>query len=183
MTRKILFVAALMAAGLCQAEEVKVKSPSGNLEVVVNDEGGKATYQVLLDGKQMVTKSNLGLNTSIGDLTNGLKILGSKTEAVEKQYDIRNIKTSHVDYKANKLVLTLENQKKLQMTITFMVSDNDVAFRYGIAKGPRDKQRTLIFGEATSFNFLMEPQHSFLHRLVLKQVGLRQSQAMKRATA
>ena len=78
MTRKILFVAALMAAGLCQAEEVKVKSPSGNLEVVVNDEGGKATYQVLLDGKQMVTKSNLGLNTSIGDLTNGLKILGSK---------------------------------------------------------------------------------------------------------
>ena len=154
MTRKILFVAAFMAASLCQAEEVKVKSPSGNLEVVVNDEGGKATYQVLLDGKQMVTKSNLGLNTSIGDLTNGLKILGSKTEAVEKQYDIRNIKTSHVDYKANRLVLTLENQKKLKMTITFMVSDNDVAFRYGIAKGgPRDKQRTLIFGEATSFNF------------------------------
>ena len=154
MTRKILFVAAFMAASLCQAEEVKVKSPSGNLEVVVNDEGGKATYQVLLDGKQMVTKSNLGLNTSIGDLTNGLKILGSKTEAVEKQYDIRNIKTSHVDYKANKLVLTLENQKKLKMTITFMVSDNDVAFRYGIAKGPRDKQRTLIFGEATTTTFI-----------------------------
>ena len=142
-----------MATSLCSAEEVKVKSPSGNLEVVVNDEGGKATYQVSLDGKQMVTKSNLGLNTSIGDLTNGLKILGSKTAAVEKQSDIRNIKTSHVDYKANKLVLTLENQKKLKMTITFMVSDNDVAFRYGIAKGPRDKQRTLIFGEATSFNF------------------------------
>ena len=153
MIRKVCLVAALMATSLCSAEEVIVKSPSGNLEVVVNDEGGKATYQVLLDGKQMVTKSNLGLNTSIGDLTNGLKILGSKTEAVEKQYDIRNIKTSHVDYKANKLVLTLENQKKLKMTITFMVSDNDVAFRYGIAKGPRDKQRTLIFGEATSFNF------------------------------
>ena len=75
-----------MAVGLCQAEEVKVKSPSGNLEVAVSDEGGKATYQVSLDGKQMVTKSNLGLNTSIGDLTNGLKIIGSKTEVVEKQY-------------------------------------------------------------------------------------------------
>ena len=45
-----------MATSLCSAEEVKVKSPSGNLEVVVNDEGGKATYQVSLDGKQMVTK-------------------------------------------------------------------------------------------------------------------------------
>ena len=70
-------MAALLAASLCLAEEVKVTSPSGNLEVVVNDEGGKATYQVSLDGKQMVTKSNLGLNTSIGDLTNGLKIVAN----------------------------------------------------------------------------------------------------------
>ena len=153
MIRKVCFVAALMAANLCGAEEVKGTSPSGNLEVTVSDEGGKATYQVSLDGKQMVTKSNLGLNTSIGDLVNGLKIVSNKTEAVEKHYDMRTIKKSHIDYKANKLVLTVENEKKLKMTITFMVSDNDVAFKYGIAKGPRDKQRTLIFGEATSFNF------------------------------
>ena len=153
MIRKVCLVAALMAANLCGAEEVKVTSPSGNLEVVVSDEGGKATYQVSLDGKQMVAKSNLGLNTSIGDLVNGLKIVSNKTEAVEKHYDMRTIKKSHIDYKANKLVLTVENEKKLKMTITFMVSDNDVAFKYGIAKGPRDKQRTLIFGEATSFNF------------------------------
>ena len=130
-----------------------MKSPSGNLEVTVNDEGGKATYQVSLDGKQMVTKSNLGLNTSIGDLTQGLKIVDSKTEAVAKQYDIHTVKASHIDYKANKLTLTLENEQKLQMTVTFMVADNDVAFKYGIAKAPRGMQRTLVFGEATSFNF------------------------------
>ena len=116
-----------MAATFCGAEEVKVKSPSGNLDVTVNDEGGKATYQVTLDGKQMLTKSNLGLNTSIGDLTKGLKIVANKTEAVEKQYDMRTVKASHIDYKANKLTLTLENEQKLQMTVTFMVADNDVA--------------------------------------------------------
>ena len=153
MIRNVFLVAALLATSLCGAEEVKVKSPSGNLEVTVNDEGGKATYQVLLDGKQMVTKSNLGLNTSIGDLTQGLKIVDSKTEAVAKQYDIRTVKASHIDYKANKLTLTLENEQKLQMTVTFMVADNDVAFKYGIAKAPRGMQRTLVFGEATSFNF------------------------------
>jgi len=112
MIRKVCLVAALMATSLCGAEEVKVKSPSGNLEVVVSDEGGKATYQVSLDGKQMVAKSNLGLNTSIGDLVNGLKIVANKTEAVEKHYDMRTIKKSHIDYKANKLVLTVENEKK-----------------------------------------------------------------------
>ena len=56
MIRNVFLVAALLSVSLCHAEEVKVKSPSGNLEVSVNDEGGKATYQVLLDGKQMVAK-------------------------------------------------------------------------------------------------------------------------------
>ena len=153
MIRNVFLVAAMLSVSLCRAEEVKVTSPSGNLEVAVSDEGGRPTYQVLLDGKQMVTKSKLGLNTSIGDLTQGLRIVANKTEAVEKQYDIRTIKASHINYKANKLTLTLENEQKQQMMVTFMVADNDVAFRYGIAKGPRGMQRTLIFGEATSFNF------------------------------
>ena len=51
MIRNVFLVAALLATSLCQAEELKVKSPSGNLEVAVNDEGGKATYQVSFDGK------------------------------------------------------------------------------------------------------------------------------------
>jgi hypothetical protein len=49
-SRKVFLMATLMVASLCRAEEVKVTSPSGNLEVVVSDEGGKATYQVSLDG-------------------------------------------------------------------------------------------------------------------------------------
>ena len=153
MIRNVFLMAALLSVSICHAEEVSVKSPSESVEVKVSDEGGKATYVVSLNGKVMVTKSNLGLNTSIGDLTNGLKIVESKTEAVEKHYDMRTIKTSHIDYKANKLLLTLENQQKQKMTVTFMVSDNDVAFRYGIKKAPQSKQRLLIFGEATSFNF------------------------------
>ena len=153
MIRNVFLMAALLSVSICHAEEVSVKSPSESVEVKVSDEGGKATYVVSLDGKVMVTKSNLGLNTSIGDLTNGLKIVESKTEAVEKHYDMRTIKTSHIDYKANKLLLTLENQQKQKMTVTFMVSDNDVAFRYGIKKAPQSKQRLLIFGEATNFNF------------------------------
>ncbi len=153
MTRNVFLAAALLAVNLCSAEEIRVKSPSGNLEVTVNDEGGKPTYQVLLDGKQMVTKSNLGLNTSIGNLSTGLRIVAKKVEAVEKQYDMRTVKSSHINFKANKLTFTLENAQKQQMMVTFMVADNDVAFKYGIAKAPRGMQRMLVFGEATSFNF------------------------------
>ena len=147
-------MAALLSVGLCQAEEVKVTSPSGNLEVTVCDIGGRASYQITLDGKSMLTESALGLRTSLGDFVEGLSIKDHKTQAFEKHYDMRSTKTSHSDFVANELTLTFENQAGLLMTVTFLVSDNDVAFRYGLPlpkKSPR--QRTLIYGEASSFNF------------------------------
>ena len=151
--RHILSVLCLATAAFCQAGEVTVKSPSGKLEVAVSDDGGKPTYRIALDGKQMLTTSALGLCTSQGNLTEGLTITDSKTQPIEKHYDIRNIKTAHSDYQANCLAVTLENQQKQRLTVTFLVSDNDVAFRYSLPVGNRGRQRTLIFGEATSFNF------------------------------
>ena len=142
-----------LTATICQAKEVTVKSPSGNLEVAISDNAGKPTYRLTLDGKPMLTESALGLRTTIGDFTEGLTITDSKTETVEKQYDIPNIKTSHINYNANRLILTLENQKKQKITVTFMVSDNDVAFRYSLPLPKGGKQRTLILSEASSFNF------------------------------
>ena len=149
----VLLMMAWLMGLCCQAKNVTVKSPSGKLEVMVNDDGGRVAYRVTLNGKTMLTSSALGLRTSIGDLTEGLTITDSRTEMVEKHYDIRNIKTSHVDYRANSLMLTMENRQKQQMTVTFLVSDNDVAFRYGLPVDSKGPQRTLIFGETTSFNF------------------------------
>ena len=140
-------------ATICQAREVTVKSPSGNLEVVISDNAGKPTYRLSLDGKPMLTESALGLRTTMGDFTQGLAITDSKTETIEKQYDILNIKTSHINYKANSLTLTLENQKKHKIMVTFMVSDNDVAFRYSLPLPKGGNPRTLILSEASSFNF------------------------------
>ena len=147
-------MAALLSVGLCQAEEVKVTSPSGDLEVTISDNGGQASYQITLDGKSMLTESALGLRTSLGDFVEGLSIKDHKTQVFEKHYDMRSTKTSHSDFVANELTLTMENKAGLLMTVTFLVSDNDVAFRYGLPlqkKSPR--QRTLIYGEASSFNF------------------------------
>ena len=142
-----------LTATICQAREVTVKSPSGNLEVVISDNAGKPTYRLSLDGKPMLTESALGLRTTMGDFTQGLAITDSKTETIEKQYDILNIKTSHINYKANSLTLALENQKKHKIIVTFIVSDNDVAFRYSLPLPNGGKPRTLVLSEASSFNF------------------------------
>ena len=142
-----------LTATICQAREVTVKSPSGNLEVVISDNAGKPTYRLSLDGKPMLTESALGLRTTMCDFTQGLAITDSKTETIEKQYDILNIKTSHINYKANSLTLALENQKKHKIMVTFIVSDNDVAFRYSLPLPNGGKPRTLVLSEASSFNF------------------------------
>ena len=154
MIRKTFLVAALLSVGLCQAEEVKVTSPNGNLEVAVSDQGGRASYRIALNGKPMLTESALGLRTSLGDFVEGLTITAQKIQPVEKHYDMSGTKASHSDFTANELTLTLTNQAELQLVVTFLVSDNDVAFRYSLPlqkKAPR--QRTLIYGEASSFNF------------------------------
>ena len=142
-----------LTATICQAREVTVKSPSGNLEVVISDNAGKPTYRLSLDGKPMLTESALGLRTTMGDFIQGLAITDSKTETIEKRYDILNIKTSHINYKANSLTLALENQKKHKIMVTFIVSDNDVAFRYSLPLPNGGKPRTLVLSEASSFNF------------------------------
>ncbi|MBQ9216074.1 MAG: glycoside hydrolase family 97 catalytic domain-containing protein [Prevotella sp.] len=154
MIRKTFLVAALLSVGLCQAEEVKVTSPNGNLEVTVNDQGGRALYRIALNGKPMLTESALGLRSNLGDFVEGLTITAQKIQPVEKHYDMRGTKASHSDFTANELNLTLTNQAELQLIVTFLVSDNDVAFRYSLPLQERSpRQRTLIYGEASSFNF------------------------------
>ena len=151
----LILLATLLPVCLCQAEQVSVQSPDGKLMVTVSDDGGKPSYTVFLDGKQMLLPSALGLYTNIGNLTEGLRITGQRLSAVEKQYDMRNVKSSHIEYKANQLMLTFENPKRQQLELTFLVSDHDVAFRYTLPRpnNNRGTQRAQIYGEASSFNF------------------------------
>ncbi len=155
--RKSIFLMMLAATVLCQAKDVTVKSPNGALEVTVSNNDGRATYAVTLNGKTVLRESALGLRTSIGDLTQGLTLSDTQTTKVETHYDMQKTKASHSDYEANELTATFRNDKKQVLEVTFRVSDDDVAFRYNIAvehpERDPDLQRTLIYGEASSFNF------------------------------
>ena len=92
MKKTIVIMAAAMTFAVAQAKDVKVASPDGKLVVTVTDEGGKAAYSVELDGRQMLTKSALGLKTNIGDFTQGLTIAGSEERKVAKDYTMTRTK-------------------------------------------------------------------------------------------
>ena len=152
-----------LAAALCcmmtspaMAEDVKVTSPDGRLVVNVSCEGGRLYYDATLDGQKMLEKSALGLKTSIGDLTRDLTLKDQKSDVVSKQYQMRGTKASKSDYQAKTLTLDLENKEGRKMSITFQVSNNDIAFRYTMPRqnvGRKEMKRVRVLSELSSFSF------------------------------
>lgn len=156
MKRIFQLLVVLLTTSSASALEKQVASPDGKLVVTVNDNNGKPTYQVSLDGKVFLENSALGLNTNIGDFTQGMTMSEvSEVKAVNDSYQIDRIKKSHVDYHANQQVMTFTKDGKKVYDIIFQVSDNDVAFRYKLY--PQGDTRCLVVKqEATSYQMPKE---------------------------
>ena len=156
MKRIFQLLVVLLTTSSASALEKQVASPDGKLVVTINDNNGKPTYQVSLDGKVFLENSALGLNTNIGDFTQGMTMSEvSEVKAVNDSYQIDRIKKSHVDYHANQQVMTFTKDGKKVYDIIFQVSDNDVAFRYKLY--PQGDTRCLVVKqEATSYQMPKE---------------------------
>ena len=140
------------------AEDVKIASPDGKVNVTVSDQGGIPTYMITYDGRVMLKPSRLGLKASIGDFTAGITIKGQKQNRIDQNYEMTRIKTSQVHYVATEAVIAMQNAQGWPLTVTFRVSNHDVAFRYTLHRGPNDTPRcALVYSEASAFNF---PQHT-----------------------
>jgi len=146
MRTKLLLLMVLCALGM-MAQTKRVTSPDGKMVVTVKVENGKATYGVEYDGVEMVKASRLGVETSIGDYTKHLSVVKSEESVVEKHYDISRTKTSHVDFKAHRLDVTLANERNNQMVVTFLVANHDVAFNYTILREKADAPQSIIIKE------------------------------------
>lgn len=140
------------------AEEVKIASPDGKVNVTVSDQGGIPTYMITYDGRVMLKPSRLGLKASIGDFTAGITIKGQKQSRIDQNYEMTRIKTSQVHYVATEAVIAMQNAQGWPLTVTFRVSNHDVAFRYTLHRGQNDTPRcALVYSETSAFNF---PQHT-----------------------
>jgi len=134
------------------AQEAIITSPDKNLRISIFNQDSKPSYTVVYNGKIMLENSPLGLKTNEGDFTNGIKYLGKDESIVEKKYQQDKIKRSQVNYAANKLTCTFENAQQKKFSITFQVSNNDVAFRYELPTWG-NRQSCVVESEATGYKF------------------------------
>lgn len=142
------------------AKELKVTSPDGRLVVTLNDNGGIPVYSATYDGNEAIKPSRLGLITNVGDFSSGLTFKKSSECKVNDSYSIRNIKARNVEYRANELNATYADSKDREITVTFRVSDNNIAFRYSIPQWG-ETASIIVKSEATSFS-LPDGTTSFL---------------------
>ncbi|MEO8886568.1 MAG: glycoside hydrolase family 97 catalytic domain-containing protein [Mucilaginibacter sp.] len=129
-----------------------VSSPDANLKVSVSVTDGKPVYEVSYKGKVMLENSPLGLVTNEGDFTTGMTYIDKHETSVSKRYTQDKIKTSHIQYTANELTCNFENAQKKKISITFQVSNNNIAFRYEIPVWG-ERMSCVVEKEATGYKF------------------------------
>lgn len=143
------------------AEVRKVSSPDGKLVVSVAADGGRLEYSVSYDGRQMIEPSALGVETSVGNFSDGVAIAGAEQSRISRRYSMRNAKAANISYEANRMDVKCVNGKKQAMTVTFCVSDRDVAFRYEFPLLGKDTRCMVVNRELTAFR-LPEGTTTFL---------------------
>lgn len=160
--KKLLITTMLTASCIfaANAKDLKVTSPDGRLVVTLNDNGGIPVYSATYDGNEAIKPSRLGLITNVGDFSSGLTFKKSSECKVKDSYSIRNIKARNVEYRANELNATYADSKDREITVTFRVSDNNIAFRYSIPQWG-ETASIIVKSEATSFS-LPDGTTSFL---------------------
>ena len=159
MMKSGLYISALMSLAIgseISAEEVaRVYSPDSMVAVTVGlAEGGVPTYEVKYGEDEFIAESSLGLKTTIGDFTKGLKSAGKPSlKKITDSYSLRNIKKSYVEYEANEMTCTFSNADGAKvMDVVFRVSDNDIAFRYKIYSN-WGRLSCLVESETTAYSF------------------------------
>jgi alpha-glucosidase len=144
----ILALALVSGVTAAPAAEYTVKSPSGSivLTVIHDRRGGTLAYSVRSAGAAVLEKGALGLTTSEGDFTSGLKVLGKTARVVNETYRLPTGKRSTYANHANELELRLTRARH-EVRVVLRAYDDGVAFRYVVpGRGTLE-----VSGESTTF--------------------------------
>ena len=149
--KRTAFIMMALLAMTASAEQVTVCGPDGKLQVTVDDHEGRPTYAVAYEGTAFLNPSPIGLNTNVGDFTQGLRLAkASQAEALQQQYSVATIKRNPVEYKATRQVLTFDKDGKPAFDLELQVSNHDVAFRYRVYP-QGERLCCVVNAEATAF--------------------------------
>lgn len=143
---------------LAAAAALNIPGPGG-LSVSIDTVGPAPTYSVIVDSDTLVSPSPLGLVTDYADLATNLRAAGPvQIKDTVIDYTLDRIKKKTVNKRAVKALIPFINPQGWRMGIEFVLTDNDMAFRYTLPH-QNDRGSVRVMREATGFAF---PQQTTL---------------------
>lgn len=143
---------------LAAAAALNIPGPGG-LSVSIDTVGPAPTYCVIVDNDTLVSPSPLGLVTDYADLATNLRAAGPvQIKDTVIDYTLDRIKKKTVNKRAVKALIPLENPQGWRLGMEFVLTDNDMAFRYTLPH-QKDRGSVRVMREATGFAF---PQQTTL---------------------
>lgn len=154
--RKLLFLLLTVLSGALNAQTL-MTSPDGKMAVTFEINNGHPMYSVAYDDLQMMDLSPLGIVANCGDFTKEMTLLRTENSHLEGDYTLDRSKTGNVHFNQNEYKQILRNGNNQEITITFRISNNDIAFRYEMPiwddKTNGKKRSVRVMREATGFDF------------------------------
>jgi hypothetical protein len=150
---KMKKLSVLLALSLASHAALALQSPNRDLDVSVQVNPDKTlSYSVKRNGQPVLLPSPLGLKLAGADFSGNLKLVGtSPVRQITDRYTMAVGKRADIQFRANEQVYTLANAAGHKMDVAFRVSDDGVAFRYGVADAALPSKR--FVSEATGFAF------------------------------
>ena len=160
MKKTTIALILLMSAHLASAQPsyVSISDPEGKTTVYVGANDGIAWYSIDHGRSLSIPASRLGLRTDAVDWSR-LELSSFQNDEIAIDYEMDRSKTSKVHHRASTGTVTFANPEGKKIHLEFIVSRNDVAFRYLL---PREGETgtVRILEELTEFNFADNHENS-----------------------
>lgn len=155
---KNIFISSVLAMLLpaiamnAQPSFVSISDPDGITTVYVGANDGVAWYSIDHGSSLSIPASRLGLKTNESDYSH-LELSSFQDDEIVIDYALAKSKTSKVNHRASTGTVAFTNPKGDKIEVEFIVSRNDVAFRYLLPKAG-ETGSVRVLEELTQFNFM-----------------------------
>lgn len=177
----LVFFAALAATGAPLASQthgrhpVTITSPDGRTRAELNAANGVLNYRVLVDGKQVLAPSMIGIEADDVELGRQVTLGSAKTRKVDERYRFFGAHAEAVN-RANEATIPAESHGQSYL-VDVHVANDGVAVRLRLpAKAGRrvqaDRSTWMIEGDPTVWAAKLDNSYeSAYHQTTLKQLG------------
>lgn len=131
--KPVILVLVILAAACSSKPDYSISSPDGQITVrlMYDKKSGALNYTVHSRENEIISASPVGLISSLGDFTGGMKLKKYAQKTIDETYSLPQGKVSTYRNNANELTVLLKKEGK-ELDVVFRVYNDGIAFRYEI---------------------------------------------------